>query len=147
MKISAKTRYGLAAILRMAQLRPREEFVPLGRLAEDLQLSKMYLEQIFALLKQGGLVGSVKGPRGGYFLNRPPEQIKLIKVFACLEAGWFRPNEPTVKGGLSDLEAALTRAVYLPLEKALTEVLAALSLADLLAEAERDQNREYMYYL
>jgi Rrf2 family protein len=44
-----------------------------------------YLEQIFQKLRRGGLVESKRGPGGGYFLARSPEEINLADVLRALQ--------------------------------------------------------------
>lgn len=44
--------------------------IPLADIAERQQISPSYLEQLFAKLRRGGLVKSVRGPGGGYLLAR-----------------------------------------------------------------------------
>ena len=78
MKISAKARYGLATMIKLAQLYSREENITVLRLAETLHISKIYLEQVFALLKRAQLVVSTKGAQGGYQLARAPETITVL---------------------------------------------------------------------
>ena len=43
------------------------------------------LEQIFQDLKRAGLVESKRGPRGGYFLKRTPEEMTLGDVVRALQ--------------------------------------------------------------
>ena len=87
MRLSTKTRYGVRAIfdiayhgqdngLASAQARDiaRREDIPLR-----------YLEQIFQDLKRAGLVDSKRGPRGGYYLKRTPDDISLAEVVRALQ--------------------------------------------------------------
>ena len=48
-------------------------------------ISNKYLEQLIAMLKASGLVRSIRGPRGGYMLAKPPAEIQLKDVFLTLE--------------------------------------------------------------
>ncbi|HCX65526.1 MAG TPA: Rrf2 family transcriptional regulator, partial [Eubacteriaceae bacterium] len=75
MKLSAKGRYALAATTSMAQNKDKNEYITLISISEKLSISKIYLEQIFSLLKRGGVVNSIKGSQGGYQLSRSPKQI------------------------------------------------------------------------
>jgi len=64
-RISAKTRYGIAALIHLAQNSTEDRLVPILSISEALGISKIYLEQVFSLLKRGDIVVSVKGPRVG----------------------------------------------------------------------------------
>jgi len=44
-----------------------------------------YLEQIFSKLKRAGLVSSVKGPGGGYYLNISSDQITIESIIDAME--------------------------------------------------------------
>ena len=147
MKLSAKTRYALASVTRMAQNWGDRECVTLVSLAEELRISKIYLEQIFALLKRGGLVNAVKGARGGYRLARPPELITALEIMRALETALFAGNEATVADSAPDIELALSRRIFTRLDEAVSRTLADLTLAALVLEAEKSRGENYMYYL
>jgi Rrf2 family protein len=77
------------------------------RISEKLGISKIYLEQVFSLLKRGGIVHSVKGAQGGYQLARAPGQISVLAVLAAVELSLFEPAEETVSDKAPDIEAAM----------------------------------------
>ena len=79
MRISAKGRYALAALLRMAQA-GKDTVMNVARLAENLGISRIYLEQVFSLLKHAKLVTSIQGAQGGYQLTAQPSQISILEV-------------------------------------------------------------------
>jgi Rrf2 family protein len=85
MRISAKSRYALAAVIHMARLWGTGEPVTVPSIAEKLGLSKIYLEQSFALLRRGGLVGASKGAQGGYLLAPAAEEITVFDVLSASE--------------------------------------------------------------
>lgn len=85
MKISAKARYGLAAIITMAKKSDEEECITVLSLSEDLKISKIYLEQVFSQLKRGEIVTSTKGSRGGYSLSRPASEITVYDLLVTIE--------------------------------------------------------------
>jgi Rrf2 family iron-sulfur cluster assembly transcriptional regulator len=45
-----------------------------------------YLEQIIIPLKKANLVTSVRGPKGGHMLARPPDEISLWDILVLLES-------------------------------------------------------------
>lgn len=147
MNISAKTRYALAATIRIAQLHGNKKCVTLIRLAEDLKISKIYLEQIFSLLKRGGVVNAIKGARGGYLLTNPPAQINILDIMRSIESSLFSDNEATVPESAPDIEQAIKSRIFDQLDLAVNNVLTNLTLADLTTEAEKCRGENYMYYL
>jgi len=84
MKLSTRTRYGVRAILELAENYGKEP-LQLKAIAEHQEISVKYLEQLMAVLKLTGIVRSVRGPNGGYVLAKSPNEIKISDCFNCLE--------------------------------------------------------------
>ena len=84
MRLSTRTRYGIRAILELAQ-HYREGPLQIRVIAERQDISIKYLEQLMAALKSAGFVRSIRGSKGGYVLAKAANQIKLSDVFNCLE--------------------------------------------------------------
>jgi len=59
--------------------------VSLADIAERQQLSQSYLEQLFGKLRRAGLVGSARGPGGGYRLARPAAEIAIADIVAAVD--------------------------------------------------------------
>ena len=62
-----------------------ERPVSLAEIADAQLLSLAYLEQLFARLRRGGLVASVRGPGGGYRLGRPAAEITLAQIAEAVD--------------------------------------------------------------
>lgn len=77
--VSTHARYALRALQYIADHQD-EGYISIARIAEDEQISKKYLENIFKLLKRGDLVRSVRGPEGGYVLAKDPRDISLWDI-------------------------------------------------------------------
>ena len=84
MRLSTRGRYGARVMLELA-LRYKDGAVSIKDIAESQDVSAKYLVQIIASLRAAGLVVSVRGSGGGYFLARPPSQITLGEVIQALE--------------------------------------------------------------
>ena len=84
MKISARTRYGIRALIDIA-MHDTGEPVTVGLLAKRLGISKNFLENLLLICKQKGLVIPSRGLRGGYSLARHPADISMAEVFIALE--------------------------------------------------------------
>ena len=85
MKISAKGRYGLAAMAFLARISQATSPTTILTISENLGISKIYLEQVFSLLKHARLVTSSKGSQGGYQLARTPQEITAWDVLSAIE--------------------------------------------------------------
>ena len=86
MRITTKGRYALRAIMHLAKARDLKP-VPIKRIAKDEEISAEFLEQIFFRLKKAQIIRSVRGPGGGFILNRPPAEITIRDVFTAVGEG------------------------------------------------------------
>lgn len=84
MRLSAKGRYTVTCLLDLA-LHARSGPVTLADIAERQGLSLSYVEQLFARLRQAGLVHGVRGPGGGYRLALRSDQISVAQVLVAVE--------------------------------------------------------------
>lgn len=91
MKLSTKGRYGLRALIDLAQYSEVEP-VSISCIAERQNLSERYLEQLMSLLKKAGLVRSIRGAGGGYVLAKDAGEISVGDVLRALE-GTLEPVE------------------------------------------------------
>ncbi len=85
MKLSTRSRYGARLMLDLAR-HFRDGPVHLKDVADREGISVKYLEQIIIPLKKGNLVSSIQGPKGGYVLARPPEEITFARIVETLES-------------------------------------------------------------
>jgi Rrf2 family protein len=148
MRISAKGRYALAAVINMAQQYNSGEYITVISISERLGISKIYLEQVFSMLKRGDIVKSVKGAQGGYQLVRMPGQITVLDVLAAVETSLFETVEGTVPEKAPEIEAAMHSSVFEAMDRSVSDTLSKITLDDLVAEAEKHKgDRTIMYYI
>ena len=148
MRISSKGRYGLAASVVMAQNYASGAYLTVISLSERLGISKIYLEQVFSLLKKAELVHSVKGAQGGYRLARPPQEISVLEVLTSLEQSLFEKTEKSVEKKAAEIESAMQSAVFDEIDGAVSHTLSGVSLYALATKAEEyRQNESYMFYI
>jgi len=148
MRISAKGRYALAAAIHMAANYNNGEYLTVVSISEKLGISKIYLEQVFSLLKRGGLVHSVKGAQGGYRLMRMPQQTTAFDVLSAVEISLFEKVEDVLSGKAPEIDQALQSSVFDALDQVIRETLSHITLEDLASAVEkyRDGN-ELMFYI
>ena len=84
MKLTTKGRYAVMAVVDLAE-NSKGSPVALADIAERQEISLSYLEQLFARLRRGGLVKSVRGPGGGYLLARPAEQTRVSDIILAVD--------------------------------------------------------------
>ena len=86
MRVTTKGRYALRAMTNLA-LTDSERPVPIKQIASDEGISPEFLEQIFFKLKKSGIISSVRGPGGGFRLNREPSTITVKDIFDAVGEG------------------------------------------------------------
>ena len=84
MRLSTRGRFAINAMIDLA-LRENASPVPLSDLALRHHISLSYLEQVFAKLRQHGLVDSTRGPGGGYTLGFRGDSITVADIVAAIE--------------------------------------------------------------
>ncbi len=146
MKLSAKSRYALASLVKMALVHESQPTITVLEIADELEISKIYLERIFSELRRGEVVGSIKGSQGGYYLTRAPKEITLYDILHAVEPALFSDNDATVDKTSQNIERALVEMVYTPMKEGFAKMLTAISLADITLEAQGEEGN-YMYYL
>jgi Rrf2 family protein len=135
MRITAKVDYAVRAAIELARAYPTDGSrpTPLTRqaIAEAQEIPSKFLEHILADLKRSQVVGSVRGADGGYWLNRPPEQITMADLIRAAEGPLadVRGERPDALAYPEDL-AVLQRA-WIAVRANLRAVLEHVTLADL----------------
>ncbi|RZD14828.1 MAG: RrF2 family transcriptional regulator [Candidatus Acidulodesulfobacterium ferriphilum] len=86
MRLSSKGQYAVRAIIDLSYY-SKNNLIPISLkdIAERESISIHYLEQIFFTLKKAGIVRSLRGPNGGYVLNKKPSDILIGDIIASVE--------------------------------------------------------------
>ncbi|MFN7881831.1 MAG: RrF2 family transcriptional regulator, partial [bacterium] len=140
---SSKVEYGLVALMELAGSFATGEVLQVAEIASRQSIPDRYLEQMLAMLRRGGLLSSVRGPRGGYRLTRSPAEITVAEVVHCLEgeaAG--RPVSPQ-----RTLELEVLHALAVDLQRQRRELLAGTTLHALLERRDALSQSQVMYFI
>jgi len=84
MKLSTKGRHAVTAMMELA-LKHNKGPVTLADISAQQSISISYLEQLFARLRQHGLVTGMRGPGGGYCLARPASEISIANILSTVD--------------------------------------------------------------
>ena len=144
MKISAKGRYGLVAMTHLAQNFENGTPITIISISQKLGISKIYLEQVFSLLKRAKLVTSIKGSQGGYQLSNKPNEITVYDILSAIELSLMEPTISESK--VSELDRAINACVYDPLDKRIFELLESITLEDILQAVNREMDTSSLMY-
>ena len=148
MIFSKRSRYGLRALVDLAQYESNGS-VQLNEIAERNSISVKYLEQIFAALRKAGIIGSIKGPQGGYFLARPSGSLTIAEIIISLDGSYFLDREELPDTGKGEAEArALQTKIIDPLNEWIDKFLNTITLKELVECSEKYKDAfENMYYI
>lgn len=148
MRISAKGRYALAAVICMAHKYNSGEYITVISISEKLGISKIYLEQVFSLLKRGKIVISAKGSQGGYRLARPPAKMTVLDVLSAVEMPLFEKSEETVREKAPHIDAAMRSEVFDILDSSVKNVMDKITVESLVVEALKNKgDNTLMFYI
>lgn len=111
MRLSTRGRFAITAMIDLA-LRESAQPVPLQDIALRHRISLSYLEQVFAKLRQHGLVESTRGPGGGYTLGFRGNSITVADIIGAIEEpAEASPAREGVQDMTQDLWAALQTTI------------------------------------
>jgi Rrf2 family iron-sulfur cluster assembly transcriptional regulator len=139
MKLSTKGRYAVTAMMDLA-IHEKYGPVTLADISVCQGISLSYLEQIFARLRRSGLISGTRGPRGGYRLARPADQITVADIINAVSE-----NLDTRYEGQEDCrhgERCLTHELWSDLSNQIHRFLDGITLAQF---AERPTVQEVVH--
>ncbi|MCT0225897.1 Rrf2 family transcriptional regulator [Synechococcus sp. CS-1328] len=143
MAFSAKTEYGLVALIDLAAAYATGELLQTGEICRRHGMPERYLEQMLTALRKGGYLSSIRGPRGGFQLVRSPEQITIAEVEQCLE-GETRMER---QGDRENAEFRVLDGLVRRAEQARDAVLRSTTLAHLRQERDNLLQPSPMFYI
>lgn len=140
---SSKTEYGLVALIELAALHGSGGVMQVGEIANRQGIPERYLEQMLTSLRRGGILRSIRGPKGGYQLARSPAELPVAEVVRCLEGdGQGRPDELRTTPEFRVLYAFAGELV-----QARAQLLEATSLQQLIERRDALQQAQGMYFI
>ncbi len=134
MRLTTKGRYAVTAMLDLA-IHAGKGPVSLADISERQGISLSYLEQLFAKLRRNELVRSVRGPGGGYQLNREQQDIDVAEVIDAVNES-VDATGCGHTGSCHDGNVCLTHHLWCDLSSQIHDFLSDISLADLMARSD-----------
>ena len=142
MNISNKTRYGLRAVIYLG-LKYNKESISIKEISMKENISKRYLEQIFAELKKGGIIKSIKGTKGGYFLTKDPSEISIGNVLRLLEGELSIVENSNVELKVENIEHTLQNTVWNRINYAIIDIVDSITIGNIIEK----HNNTNMFYI
>lgn len=143
MRLSKRGEYGLRAMIALAKAEQTDGHVSLLQIkdiSESERIPTKFLEQILLTIKNAGMLHSKMGVGGGYYLARPPQDIKLGQIFRVLD-GPIAPVKCVShmaygKCDCPEPETCGLRLVMGDVRNAIASILDSTSLADVTSRVE-----------
>ena len=139
--LSTTSQYALRALVRLAA--EPDGAAVLGRdLAKECDIPANYLSKLLWQLRNAGLVSTARGSGGGYKLERPAREIRLMDVVEVFEGLRNRPTCLLGKGECSDADACSAHHAWKKVRKTYLEFLDANTLADIAPGSASARSKE-----
>jgi len=154
MKLSTQSRYGVRAIFDIAYHSEGLE-TQVKDISRRQGISQRYLEQIFQKLKRAGVIGSKRGPSGGYFLGKKSEDITIGEIVQITEGSINPVRCVDVENSTQPCERSgecVTQIVWNEAGQRLKNYFDSVTIKDLCKLAKemgikKDLDKRFMYYI
>ncbi|WP_315117986.1 Rrf2 family transcriptional regulator [uncultured Clostridium sp.] len=135
MKLSTKGRYGVKAMVDLA-INYGDEPVSIKTISERQNISEYYLEQLFAVLRKGKVIKSIRGAQGGYILSRDPRHITIGEIIELLE-GPVSLSDCITEDSCENSNCCPTRLLWVRIKESIENVTRTTTLQDLVDDNNR----------
>lgn len=144
MKISTQIQYGVRALCDIAYNSTGSPS-QVKAISERQGISARYIEQIFQKLRKAGIIRSIRGPAGGYFLSRGPGDITVGDIIRAVEGKSIQlvfcsGDGRTSRKACRRLEMCVVSGIWGEASKRLMDYFESVSLKDICDEAKRTGN-------
>ena len=146
MLLSTKITYSVRSLAYIANYSTGERPIPLSEIAEVEGISLHYLEQLFNKLRRGGIVTSIRGPKGGFFLARPASEISIDDIIRVLGIEVFSNlSEGNDQGDVSDKSCARgTGRMWQDFRQHIRDYLGSRTLQEIIDDCRQQEGGEVL---
>lgn len=129
MQLNVTTDYAIRTVMHLAS-RPGS-YVSGKAICADTNIPSNYIHHIAHKLISGCILGSVKGQRGGYYLEKAPDQITLLDIVSIMEGPirLERRDDET-----ADDNAAALGKYYQKIQQDICESFQSVTIAQIMAD-------------
>ncbi len=132
LRLSTKGQYGVRAMYEIAKGYP-ETPVTIKEISEKQDVSVAYLEQILNKLRKAGLIKSIKGPGGGYLLEKRPEEVSIAAILNELEGPVALTSCLDPEEGCVRVDSCVTHLLWKALGEKVEAFLKTITLKNLVS--------------
>ncbi|MBB6481461.1 RrF2 family transcriptional regulator [Spirochaeta isovalerica] len=143
MKLSTRSRYAARAIIEIAK-QTGDKPITRKSICESQEISSSYLENILIVLKNQGIIKTIRGPRGGYVLAKDPEEISMYEIVKAFEGSISAVHCVDDPKNCPRYKDCPTKIVWEALMKSQKDVLDSFNIKDLMMRSENQISPEYL---
>lgn len=141
MKLSTRGRYGTRLMLELARNYGKGP-ISMSDISRNLDIPIKYLEQLIIPLKKAQLINSVRGPKGGHMLSKPPESVNLWNILTLLETKFSFVDCLTDERACESTASCPIRPIWGKAFSSMTKLFKETSLKDVLTSFDDQQKKE-----
>ncbi len=126
------------AIHALAYLANQQDSKPIstGKVADAFGFSEAHLSKVFQRLNKSGFLKSVRGPRGGFILAKPPEAITLMEIYEAIDGPLSRHGSCLLHKTDCEFDSCVFGDLLETIPKQIENHLSSTSLGDLVSKKE-----------
>jgi len=143
MKLSTRSRYAARAIIEIAK-QTGDKPITRKSICESQEISSSYLENILIILKNQGIIKTIRGPRGGYVLAKEPEDITMFEIVKAFEGSISAVHCVDDPKNCLRYDKCPTKIVWETLMKSQRDVLNSFTIKDLIELQDKEKSPEYL---
>ena len=136
MRLTTKGRFAVTAMIDLA-MHAQHGTVKLSAISERQHISLSYLEQLFSKLRRARLVGSVRGPGGGYILAVSADESSIAQIIAAAEDK-LDATQCSSKANCHNGAPCLTHDLWENLNKTINDYLGSVTLQHILDQQQSE---------
>lgn len=133
MKLSTKGKYGIKAMLELA-LVYNKGAISVRSISEKQNISELYLEQIFSILRKNEFIKSIRGAKGGYVLIKDPKDVTIKNIMDVLEGPVSISNCIEHGANCDNLDKCATRILWVKIKDAIDDIFTSVTLQHIIDE-------------
>lgn len=131
MRLSTRGEYSLRLMMELAK-NYNGISMPLKSISKAQDISYKYLGQLIIPLKIAGLIKSIRGINGGYFLSRPPDKIRLIEILEATEGSLYIAECVESPEICKRSRNCISRQIWKEISEAILNSIRSISLKDII---------------
>ena len=134
MNLTTKGKYAVTAALDLAMhQRNAKSFTKISDVAERQCIPASYLEQIFSHLRRAGILQAARGPKGGFRLSRPSDEVMIGEIINAVERN-MDATQCSGEGICNNGTKCIAHNFWIDFNDSVNEFLMTRSLEDVISQ-------------